>query len=379
LALNADVDLEEPTDLRHLLLGPPHLMWAFLIEDRSARKLYGASIDKATIGIQRLMVAGVLMYWYMNHTGSSSIDDVIPSGILSYVLWAKGVLNPTEEAQPMFSSKFIPVYKLNTVAVAVRAVINAGVPVSVIPPKPIIRQQMTNEEYQKYYNERIRTITQDTLTQEEELFFRPNKWVPGLATGPCLFPYPPQGQVHDFSAVSETGYLSNEGRRMVLLVNAALVPPGTRTAVPVTSSSSPLIRHPWNTKPSLKQTTMTEYAPSAPGTTSSYRSPSNTASVSEQASSYQPTIITLAQLQANRDAVQRSNNFLEYVPFPEHTVGWSEYSATITEYLDKLGFHTTDERKLKVNDNMVLICAKTMVIKTSCSTHMRNTKWITST
>ena len=90
--MNADVDLEEPPNLRHLLLGPPHLMWAFLKEDSSAKKLYGASIDKATIGIQRLMVAGVLMYWYMDHTGSSNIDHDIPSGILSYVLWAKGVL-----------------------------------------------------------------------------------------------------------------------------------------------------------------------------------------------------------------------------------------------------------------------------------------------
>ena len=32
--------------------------------------------------------------------------------------------------------------------------------------------------------------------------------------------------------------------------------------------------------------------------------------------------------------------------------------ATVTEYLDQLGFHTTDERKLKVNDNVVLICDK---------------------
>jgi hypothetical protein len=91
--MNTDVELDEPPNLRHLLLGPPHLMWAFLKEDRSARKLYGASIDKATIGIQRLMVAGVLMYWYMDHQGSSNIDHVIPSGILSYVLWAKGVPN----------------------------------------------------------------------------------------------------------------------------------------------------------------------------------------------------------------------------------------------------------------------------------------------
>ena len=127
-------------------------MWAF----RSAKKLYGASIDKATIGIQRLMVAGVLMYWYMDHTGSSNID-IIPSGIESYVLWAKGVLNPTEEVQPRFSSKFIPVYKLSTVPLAVRAVINAGVPVAVVPPKPILRQHTTNEEYQKYYNDKIRT------------------------------------------------------------------------------------------------------------------------------------------------------------------------------------------------------------------------------
>ena len=207
-------------------------------EDRSARKLYGVSIGKATIGIQRLMVAGVLMYWYMDHTGSRNIDDVIPSGILRYVLWVKGVSNPTEEAQPRFSSKFIPVYKLTTVALAVRAVINAGVPVAVIPPKPNLQQHMTNEEYQKYYNDRIRTITRDSIKQEEELFSRPNKWVPGLAAGPCLFPYPPQGQVSDFSEVSVTGCLFHEGLRMIQLVNAALIPPGTSPAFSITPSSS---------------------------------------------------------------------------------------------------------------------------------------------
>ena len=63
LAMNVDVELEEPPNLRHLLLGPPHRMWAFLKEDHNAKYLYGPSIDKATIGIQRLMVAGVLMYW----------------------------------------------------------------------------------------------------------------------------------------------------------------------------------------------------------------------------------------------------------------------------------------------------------------------------
>ena len=45
------------------------------------------------------------------------------------------------------------------VSLAVRAVISAGVPVAVIPPKPVLRQHATNEEYQKYYNDRIRNIT----------------------------------------------------------------------------------------------------------------------------------------------------------------------------------------------------------------------------
>ena len=66
--------------------------------------------------------------------------------------------------------------------------------------------------------------------------------------------------------------------------------------------------------------------------------------------------MTLAQLQANRAAVQQSNNLQEYVATPDLTVSWSDYSATVTEYLDKLGFHTTGERKLKVDDNLVLIC-----------------------
>jgi hypothetical protein len=51
----------------------------------------------------------------------------------------------------------------------------------------------------------------------------------------------------------------------------------------------------------------------------------------------------------------RCATFKQYVISLDLTVGWSDYSATITEYLDKLGFHTTDERKLKVNDNVVLI------------------------
>ncbi len=57
--------------------------------------------------------------------------------------------------------------------------------------------------------------------------------------------------------------------------------------------------------------------------------------------------------------MQRSNNFIEYVTSSDLTVGWSDYSATVTEYLDKLGFHTTDERRLKINDSVVLICDKT--------------------
>jgi len=101
---------------------------------------------------------------------------------------------------------------------------------------------------------------------------------------------------------------------------------------------------------------MDAYVPYASGSASSYKSPPCTTFGSDRASSYQPTIVTLAQLQANRTAVQQSNNFQEYVTTPDLTVSWSDYSATVTEYLDKLGFHMTGERKLKVDDNLVLIC-----------------------
>jgi len=168
--------------------------------------------------------------------------------------------------------------------------------VAVIPPKPILRQHTTNEDYQKFFNDRIRTITQDAIKQEEELFYRPNRWVPGLASGPCLFPYPLQGQV--------SGYLFNEGQRMIHLVKAALVHLGNRPATPITSSSSSRVQHPRNAKPTLTQTTIKAYASSASGIAGSYQSPASTASVLGKASSYQPTIITLAQLQANRAAVQ---------------------------------------------------------------------------
>ena len=160
-------------------------------------------------------------------------------------------------------------YKLSTVSFAVRAVIDAGVPMAVVPPKPILRQHKTNEVYQKYYNDKVCTITQDALKQEEELFYRHNKWIPGLATGPCLFPYPQQGQVSDLTAVTVTGYLFNEGQRMIHLVNAALAYSGTRSVIHITSSSSSRVQHTWNTKPPLKQTTMKAYASSASGIASS--------------------------------------------------------------------------------------------------------------
>ena len=134
---------------------------------------------------------------------------------------AKGVLNLIEEAQPRFSSEFIPVYKLGTVVLAVRAVINAGVPVAVIPPKPIIRQHMANEKYPKYYNDEFRTITPDAIKRDEELFYRPKKWMTVLASGPCFFQYPQQCYVSDRSTASITEYLFNEGTRMVNLVKTA--------------------------------------------------------------------------------------------------------------------------------------------------------------
>ena len=143
---------------------------------------------------------------------------------------------------------------------------------------------------------------------------------------------------------------------MIHLLKAALLKSGNTPGTPVTSSSSLGVRHPWDTKSTLRQTTMNAYASSASRTSSSYQSSTNTTLVSGPGSSYQPTIITLAQLQANRAAVQRSNNFIEYVTSSDLTVGWSDYSATVTEYLDKLGFHTTDERRLKINDSVVLIC-----------------------
>ena len=156
---------EEAPDIRHLLTSPAHLVWSFLKENYTARQLYGNSVDTATVGVHRMMVVGVLIRWYMEKTGSSDIDGDITTCELNFVLWAKGALQSNRD-QPRFYSKCIPIYTEETVIAGVTAIIEAGIPVAVIPPRNVIHQNMTSDDYQQYYTDQLKKHRQGTRENE---------------------------------------------------------------------------------------------------------------------------------------------------------------------------------------------------------------------
>jgi hypothetical protein len=152
LQLNIDQDDEEPPDLRRLLSGPPHLMVSFLKNNYRAKRLYGASVDGACQGIHRLMTSGVVLQWYMEYSKKNDVDDHIRSGDLCQMLSTKGVLQPTTECQPQFSSAIVPVHTLADAEAGVTAVIRSGMSVALTPPKHFLHPDPTAQEYREYYN-----------------------------------------------------------------------------------------------------------------------------------------------------------------------------------------------------------------------------------
>ena len=326
LTLNLDLELQHPPDLRHLLAGPNHLMWSFLKEDTRAQKLYGPSVDKATIGVHRLMVAGVYVFWCMEYTGSRNVDGDLSTGMLCLILWAKGILEPTQEYQPHFSSKIIPVHTMSTVLQGVKAIIQAGVPVAIIPPKRIIHDGMTDDDYRQYYNSKIQYVKQGTKESEEILFHRTSTWNKELHTGPSFFPKA-NGYVGDRSSVDGKGYLCKEGQRMISIVQRAITQ--------ATGSAHSIHQHtvviPRNTQPG--------------------NSLSEGAGV--RRSNHQPTIISLAQLQANR--IAQANPFSTYVTSERLMAEWSTYTTTAEGYWETMAFHEVPKRGLRINDGLILI------------------------
>lgn len=353
-------EMEEAPNIRHLLTSPAHLMWSYLKENRRARTLYGDLVDKASIGIHRLMIIGVLIHWYMEKVGASDIDGAITSCELNFALWAKGALQSGQDSQPRFYSEFIPIYTEENVLKGVTAIIEAGVPVAVIPPRNVIHQNMTSDEYHSYYTEQMKVHRQGTREYELGHFNRRSRHEQNLAEGTCLFP-PQSGHMSDWSQVDKAGYMYMEGVRMVGLVKKVF-------GQPVQSSSNrmiPLTRNPpmtaWNPPVTPRQATQAEIHEAL------CTRPANPTS----STPHQPKVITLGQLQANRTMQLEKNQFSAYIASNDYLVGWSNYTAVESEYLGRMGFHTIHEGPLHVGDNIVLLSREkqnpNQTMKPSCT------------
>jgi hypothetical protein len=323
---------EEAPDIRHLLTSPAHLVWSFLKENHRARQLYGNSVDTATVGVHRMMVVGVLIRWYMEKMGSSDIDDHIKTCELNFILWARGALQSSRD-QPRFYSQCIPIYTEETVLAGVTAIIKAEIPVALVPPRNVIHQNMTSDDYQQYYMDKIEKLRQGTTENEISNFSRFSHHEQNLAVGPCLFPQQ-SGHMSDWSRIDTKGYLYQEGKKMVALAR------GIRHKMSTSSSSS-----------SSDSGPQTWHPPSEPRMSSI-----RTSGQPSQASS-QPRIITLAQLQANRDKRIETEQYSEYVESSEYSLRWSEYTAQAeeSEYLRRMEFWTISIRELRVGDSLVLL------------------------
>ena len=84
------------------------------------------------------MVVGCILYFYTLLNGQRYVDKWIPSSFLIHMLHFGGALAPTEKGAQRFSSKFIPIHFLPTAQISVTAIINARIPIVLVPPMAII-------------------------------------------------------------------------------------------------------------------------------------------------------------------------------------------------------------------------------------------------
>ena len=330
LKLNVDQDNEEPPDLRRLLAGPHHLLMSFLKNNYRAKRLYGASVERASQGIHRLMASGVVLQWYMEYSKKNDVDDHIRSGDLCHMLHTMGVLAPTEHFQPQFSSVIVPVHTLGTAETGVLAVVKSGMTVAILPPKHFTNPNPSDQDYREYYNSHIKA----SMTERIELqFHRTSNYITDFSTSPCLFPLAIRPIV-DVAVVNRSNYIWLEGQRMVGIVKAAV----TRQIEEQQQRDLP---KPRNNKdkghPSpLKQTTLQYTAGGQLGLVNTH----------------QPKIVSMAQLQAIRKARQA---FSDYVSSERLTSDWSSYDGSEIAYMNQLDFHVVQERVLVQHDDLVLL------------------------
>jgi hypothetical protein len=169
----------------------------------------------------------VILQWYMKYSKKHNEDDHIRSGDLCQMLSTRGVLKPTTEGQPQFSSAIVPVHTLVDAEAGVTAVIRSGMSVALTPPKHFLHPDPTAQEYREYYNSHIAALTSSALERAVLQYRNINPYITNFSTSPCLFPAALRPIV-DVAVVNKTDNIRLEGQRMLKIVANALTQKATQ-------------------------------------------------------------------------------------------------------------------------------------------------------
>jgi hypothetical protein len=159
----------------------------------------------------------------MEYSKKNDVDDHIRSGDLCQMLSTRGVLKPTTECQPQFSSAIVPVHTLADAEVGVTAVIRSGISVALTPPKHFLHPDPTAQEYKEYYNSPITALTSSALERAVLQFRNINSYITDFSTSPCLL-----RPTVDLAVVHKNDYIRLEGEMVVKIVADALTQKATQ-------------------------------------------------------------------------------------------------------------------------------------------------------
>ena len=341
-------------DFTRILHGPYRHLPHFLSEHALAIALYGTSVHTVTVGVQRLMVAGCLLYFYMLLQGRRYVDKYLPSSFLAHMLHVGGVLAPTQQGIT-FSSKCIPIHFITTVHISVSALVTRWIPLILVPPMVTIPLGVTNEDYRSHFNSAFGAsigVHNTLMDKALEAFHCAGTCLSVFRTDPCLFPRYKTYAIEDYRLVTGQCYPSQEGARMVELTSEATHIKASKRKANITddASSSSLTKR----QTTLKQTETGQLGLELPSDGANVKDGFQQANVNK--GFFQPKIVTIEQLKANRAALQKFNNewmskqpnpesgFEQYQPSNLVQCDWSEYGINpgVTErmqsYIDTLMF-----------------------------------------
>jgi hypothetical protein len=211
-------------DLGRLLQGHHSLVAAMLQDHVLAFRLYGTAGKNASIGVQKLMAAGVayMYFWLLSNSSASekqaNIDNVLPLWLLAYILSSRGILAPINDGQPQFESDCVPVHHTESVHESAATLIRTMEPCVLTLPPTRIRADMTDEDYRSHYENPLkmdRDAGARIMHRELGDFQASSNVRRDCVTGPCLFPQDRRVVIENNTVGSANCYLVDAGKRLV--------------------------------------------------------------------------------------------------------------------------------------------------------------------